>query len=134
MGKEKKIIGVGTVSFNIGIFTMLYSWLLAAFFNVLVQEIFSLNIGRLFFIPFQIIAAFLGNIFAIKQATKGISINGTLLTTIFLSVFISLSVITTIQMLIGFDLLVPFNSILGLVIILIIYIISSYFSLKKVFE
>ena len=138
MEKEKELVGVGTVSFNIGIFTIVYSWLLLIIPALAIQGIFNLNVDdfkyQLIFMPFQIIAAFLGNKIAVKKAIKGIDIDGNFITTFFLSVFISASIIFVIQILIGIGALVPFNSILGFIIILITYMISNYILLKKAFK
>lgn len=129
MEDQKKEISGITVGFNVGMFTLLYSWLLLFIPAILLQNILDLHVDDELYIllltPFQIGCAFLGNKFAIKSSTKNKIISENPLKTIIVSVITTSILVFIIEIVIGTGTLVPFKNILGFILLLITYIISN---------
>lgn len=137
MSDEKKEVKAFTVGFNIGMFTILYSWLCLMIPSLGLQAIFNLSVDdkmyKLLLTVFQIICAILGNKFAIKASTKNIKLDGTALKTVLVSVLTTSIFVFVLEIIIGTGTLVPFKNILGFIVLLITYVISNNYFIKKLY-
>ena len=135
LDKEIKEVGAGTVGINIAMFTILYSWLLMMIPAFVIQLLLKIDVEdalyRLIIIPFQIIAAVIGNRNAIKAAVKNIKVKDSITKVKSISVVITSMFVFFIEIVVGTGTLVPLKNILGFIVLVITYVLSNNYFLKK---
>lgn len=133
--KEIKEVSAVTVGFNIAMFTILYSWLLMMIPAIAIQSLLKLDVDdtlyRFIIIPFQIIATVIGNKNAIKASIKNIKVKDSISKVVSISVIVTSMFIFVIELVIGTGTLVPLKSILGFIVLVITYVLSNNYFLKK---